>query len=141
MDDAKQFEMDNNQMLEMEDWFDDLLQNPSKQQDYNGDDKGNQDSDYANIDITEGSTTDNYATRVVQDTQDFNKRIATIKRLNKKKQYLYKSTYSPKWKKQKIQAIDWVINKLKTDLEKTFAKDIKKINQDNLKYKYLLFYV
>jgi hypothetical protein len=135
MDDAKQFEMDSNQMLEMEDWFDDLLQNPSKQQDYNGDDKGNQDSDYVNIDITEGSTTDDYATRVVQDTQDFNKRIATIKRLNKKKQYLYKSSYSPKWKKQKIQAIDWVINKLKEDFEKTFAKDIKKINPDNLKYK------
>ena len=135
MDDAKEHEISTKKMLEMEDWFDDLLTSPSKQQDYNGDDKGNQDADYESIDVTEGSTTDDYATRVVRDTKDFNKRIATIKRLNKKKQYLYKSSYAPKWKKQKIQAIDWVINKLKEDFEKTFAKDIKKINPDNLKYK------
>ena len=132
MEDAKQYEIDSNTMLEMDEWFDDLVTYPSRQQDYNGDDKGNQDADYDTIPTQD---LDTYAGEVVKDTQDFNKRIATIKRLDNKKKYLSKSSYSPKWKRQKINAINYVIDKLKTDFEKTFAKDIKKINPQNLKYK------
>ena len=135
MEDSKQYELDTKTMLEMEDWFDDLLTTPSRQQDSNGDANGNQDADYDIIDSKAESPLDTYAKSVVSDTQDFNKRIATIKRLNSKKQYLLKSSYAPKWKRQKIGAIDFVIKQLKENFEKTFAKDIKKINPNDLKYK------
>ena len=132
MDSKREYNLDTSTYLEVENWFEEMLNMPSKYQDFMGQEDGDPNLD---VDSMPQSDLDNFATRVKDDTQEFNKRIAVIKRLDKKKDFIRKTNYSLKWKKKKIGNIDWVINKLRKDFASDFQKDISKIHPKELKYK------
>ena len=132
MDSKKEYNLDTSTYLEVENWFEEMLNMPSKYQDFMGQEDGDPNLDFDSMPEKE---LDDFATRVKADTQEFNRRIAVIKRLDKKKDFIRKTKYSPKWKKKKIGNIDWVINKLKDDFVGEFKKDISKIHPKELKYK------
>ena len=73
---------------------------------------------------------------IKNDTQRFNRQVAIIKNLDKKKKQIEKTNYAWKWKKKKISNIDWVINKLTNELREKYPESVKrKIHPKDLKYK------
>ena len=72
---------------------------------------------------------------IKSDTQQFNSIIATIKRLDKNKNYIRRSKYPEKWKQSKVKSIDWVINKMKDKLQNQYKVPKNKLHTKDLKYK------
>jgi hypothetical protein len=130
MEDRKQYNLDTNVYLKIEEWFDSLVSSPSKYVDSKIEDSS--DLDLPPIDT---DNLDELTTAIVNDTKNFNKSIASIKRLSYKKEIIRKSNYGLKWKKNKIKSFDYVIKKLKEKFYTQYKKDISKINPRDLKYK------
>ena len=132
LDTKKEYNLDTSTYLEVESWFEEMLGMPSKYVDFTGQEDGDPNLEF---DSMPESDLESFSKKVIADTQDFNKRISLIKRLDKKKNFIWNSKYSPNWKKKKSGNIDWVIKKLKEDFNKKFQKDISKIHPKDLKYK------
>ena len=127
MESKKEYNLDTSTYLEVEQWFGELLS-------IDGDAKNATDEDKVFSDMPKNEM-DDFATRVKRDTQEINKRIASIKRLNRKKDFINSSQYSYKWKKKKIQNIDYVIKKISEDFNDVFKRDISNIAPKDIKYK------
>ena len=104
----------------MDNWFKSLIAVEAGQ--IETDDKGNttiktEEMSQAELDDFESSL-DTLTKSIKSDTQQFNI-IATIKRLDKNKNYIRRSKYPEKWKQSKVKSIDWVINKMKDKVTKS----------------------
>ena len=137
MEDKKQYNLDIEIYTEVDNWFNSLLGDAS---DENGDyrsvsKKKILEPFLSKIDNQIKSKADTRAKKIIKDTQQFNSYISTIKRLSKKKQFIEKSSYHWKWKKHKMDALDYVINKMQNNVQEKYGKNIKKINPQNLNYK------
>ena len=132
MEDRKQYNLDVNVYNQVEDWFDSLISTPSN---YVSSKEGATEDATYDYEKAKNKDLDDFSQAVVNDTKNFNKSIAVIKRLSNKKELIKKTNYGYKWKNQKIGALDYVIKKLKKEFEIKYQKDISKINPEDLKYK------
>ena len=137
LDTKKEYNLDLSTYSEIELWFEELMS-------IGNNDKTGENESFVNMEgdkldkngnFEKESSIYKFAERVKADTQDFNKRISAIKRLDKKKKFINNSSYHPKWKQRKVKNIEWVINKLQSEISSKFKKDISKINPNKLKYK------
>ena len=137
MEDKKQSNLDIETYVEVDNWFNNMLNTPS-------DDDGNfesinkKESEEFILDVEEkiiDSSIDKISKGIVKDTKEFNSYIATIKRLSNKKKFIEKSSYGWRWKKHKIDGLNFVINKMQENVQNKYKQNIKNINPFNLKYK------
>ena len=132
MDSKKEYSLDTSTYLEIENWFSEMLDTPAKDMDMVEGQIPDPNVEFESINNTE---LDDFAKRVKDDTQEINKRISSIKRLDRKKEFIKNSNYNYNWKKKKIGNIDYVIGKLKENFKKDFNRDISKIHSKDLQYK------
>lgn len=137
MEDKKQSNLDIETYVEVDNWFNNMLNTPS-------DDDGNfesinkKESEEFILDVEEkiiDSSIDKISKGIVKDTKEFNSYIATIKRLSNKKKFIEKSSYGWRWKKHKIDGLNFVINKMQENVQNKYKQNIKNINPFDLKYK------
>ena len=132
MEGKKEMNLNVETMNQVDTWFSSILDVPlNAEGDFNA--IPNTESDIFIEEVT--LEIDKFSKKVVDDTQKFNSYISTIKRLDKKKEFINKSSYGWKWKKNKINALDYVINKFQNKVEKDFQKQIKNLDPKKLNYK------
>ena len=137
LDNKREYHMTTANHMVMDNWFKSLISIEPGQ--IKTDDDGNtsietQEMSQAELDDFESSL-DRLTKGIKDDTQQFNSIIATIKRLDKNKNYIRRSKYPEKWKRSKVKSIDWVINKMKDKLQNQYKVPKNKLHSKDLKYK------
>ena len=137
LDNKREYHMTTANHMVMDNWFKSLISVEPGQ--IKTDDDGNtsietQEMSQAELDDFESSL-DRLTKGIKGDTQQFNSIIATIKRLDKNKNYIKRSKYPEKWKRSKVKSIDWVINKMKDKLQNQYKVPKNKLHSKDLKYK------
>jgi|TARA_R100000479_G_scaffold159769_1_gene97034 hypothetical protein len=137
LDNKREYHMTTANHMVMDNWFKSLIAIEPGQ--IKTDDDGNttietQEMSQAELDDFESSL-DRLTKGIKSDTQQFNSIIATIKRLDKNKNYIRRSKYPEKWKQSKVKSIDWVINKMKDKLQNQYKVPKNKLHTKDLKYK------
>jgi hypothetical protein len=136
MEDKKQYNLDIETYTEVDNWFNSFLgDSPNDDGDYKDVTSDNMNNFITEINTSIESNIDKKAKKVVKDTKRFNSYISTIKRLDKKKDFIEKSSYHWKWKNHKIKALDYVINKFQEKVKNEYGKNIKKLDPRKLDYK------
>tara|TARA_X000001388_G_scaffold27426_4_gene19374 strand:- start:3188 stop:11848 length:8661 start_codon:yes stop_codon:yes gene_type:complete len=123
---SKEYNLDPSNYENIENWFNDLLSETSTYRD------AKSEIDFEKID---NKALDNFTQKIKTDTQNFNSLISSIRRLDKKIDFIQKSSYSIKWKINKIKSLKYVINKLKNEVNDNYNKDISKLSPKKLKFK------
>ena len=140
LDDKKQYNLDVETFQEIDNWYNRLISSPSEFRDYERlQDPFSQEEPTGNTQEEQNAfieKSDEISKAIKNDTQRFNRQIAIIKNLSKKKKQIASSNYAWKWKKKKTDNIDWVINKLTNELRDRYPESVKKkIHPKDLKYK------
>ena len=140
LENKKQYNLDIETFQEIDNWYNRLVSSPSVFKDYKRlQDPFDQEEPTGNTPQEQDAfveRSDEIAKGIKNDTQRFNRQVAIIKNLDKKKKQIENTNYSWKWKKKKISNIDWVINKLTNELRDKYPESVKrKIHPRDLKYK------
>ena len=140
LENKKEYNLDIETFQEIDNWYNRLVSSPSRFEDYKRlQDPFDQEEPTGNTQKEQDAfveRSDEISQGIKNDTQRFNRQVAIIKNLDKKKKQIEKTNYSWKWKKKKISNIDWVINKLTNELREKHPESVKrKIHPKDLKYK------
>ena len=140
LENKKEYNLDIETFQEIDNWYNRLVSSPSRFEDYRRlQDPFDQEEPTGNTQEEQDvfvERSDEISKGIKDDTQRFNRQVAIIKNLDKKKKQIEKTNYAWKWKKKKISNIDWVINKLTNELREKYPESVKrKIHPKDLKYK------
>ena len=140
LENKKEYNLDIETFQEIDNWYNRLVSSPSRFEDYKRlQDPFDQEEPTGNTQEEQDAfvdRSDEISQGIKNDTQRFNRQVAIIKNLDKKKKQIEKTNYAWKWKKKKISNIDWVINKLTNELREKYPESVKrKIHPKDLKYK------